>query len=207
MSKVPNKTIERIIQYRRSLEALQKEGRSHVYSHELAERHRGSSAQVRRDLMLIGHSGSTSRGYEIIKLIHTITKTLNDQDGLKAVLVGVGNLGRAILSYFNAGRAKAKIAAAIDVDPQKQGRVISGCPVGDPGQLKNILSKQSITTAMLTVPASEAQAVAEQLVHCGVRGIVNFAPVKLRLPSNIYVEQIDITTILEKTAFMARNKQ
>lgn len=207
MNKVPNKTIERIIQYRRSLEVLQKEGRSHVFSHELAERHRGSSAQVRRDLMLIGHNGSTSRGYDIVKLIHTITETLNDQEGLRAVLVGVGNLGKAILSYFNAGRAKVKIASAIDQDSQKQGRVISGCPVGSPEQLRQILSRQSINTAILTVPASEAHAAAEHLVHCGVRGIVNFAPVKLRLPPHIYVEQIDITTILEKTAFMARKKQ
>ncbi len=204
---VPNKTIERIIQYRRSLEQLQREGHSHVFSHELAEQHHGSPAQVRRDLMLIGYSGSTSKGYDIANLIRTITKTLNDQEGLRAVLIGVGYLGRAILNYFNAGRAKVKIAAAIDTDPQKQGRVISGCPIGSPEQLDLILAKQAISTAILTVPATVAQGTAEQLIRGGVRGIVNFAPVKLRLPPHIHIEQVDITSLLEKTAFMARPKQ
>ncbi len=204
---VPNKTIERIIQYRRSLEALRKDGRSHVFSHELAERQRGSSAQVRRDLMLIGYGGSTSKGYDIANLIHAITLTLADQDGLQAVLIGVGHLGRAILSYFSAGRAKIKIAAAIDSDPQKQGRVISGCPISAADQLDQILAKQSIGTAILTVPADVAQEMAQQLVRGGVRGIVNFAPVKLHLPAHVHVEQVDITTLLEKTAFMARSKR
>ena len=203
---VPNKTIERIIQYRRSLEQLSKEGRSHVFSHELAERHRGSSAQVRRDLMLIGYSGSTSRGYDILNLIRTITHTLDDREGLRAVLIGVGHLGRAILCYFNAGRAKVKIAAACDTDPQVQERVISGCPVCSPEKLEQILRKQNISTAVLTVPASAAQEVADRLVLGGVRGIVNFAPIKLHLPPYVHLEQVDITTLLEKTAFMARPK-
>lgn len=207
MTLVPNKTIERIIQYRRSLEQLQKEGRIHVFSHELAEQHRGSSAQVRRDLMLIGHSGSTSKGYDVANLIRTITQTLNDQDGLRAILVGVGHLGRSILSYFNTGRAKVKIAAAIDVDTDKQGRIISGCPVSAPDQIEQIVKKQTITTAILTVPAAAAQGMADQLARSGIRGIINFAPVKLHLPPYVHVEQVDITTLLEKTAFMARSKQ
>jgi len=204
--KIPNKTIERIIQYRRCLEQIQKEGRSHVFSHELAAHQRRSSAQVRRDLMLIGYSGSTSKGYNIANLIQTITHTLNDQEGLRVVLIGVGHLGKAILSYFNAGRAKIKVVAAIDADSQKFGRVISGCPVSPPEQLEQILLKQTISTAILTVPAAAAQEVAERLVHEGIRGIVNFAPVKLKLPPFIHVEQVDITTLLEKTAFMARPK-
>jgi redox-sensing transcriptional repressor len=206
-SLVPNKTIERIIQYRRSLEQLNKEGRIHVFSHELAEQHRGSSAQVRRDLMLIGHSGSTSKGYDVTNLIRTITRTLSDQDGLCAVLVGVGHLGRSILSYFNSGRAKVKIAAAIDTDTEKQGRVISGCPVTAPDQIDGIIKKQNITTAILTVPAAVAQEMADLLTSSGIRGIINFAPVKLHLPPYVHVEQVDITTLLEKTAFMARSKQ
>jgi len=119
-------------------------------------------------------------------------------------LVGVGNLGRAMLAYFQGRRPRLSIVAAFDSDPAKYGRVIQGCRCYSLDQMEEIVRDARITVGVITVPASEAQRIANRLVSSGVTGIINYAPVPLWAPPHVYVEDIDMTMSLEKVAYFAR---
>ena len=200
------KTIGRLSLYRRLLDRLLLQGKTHVYSHQLAAMAGGTAAQVRRDIMAVGYSGSPTRGYEIRQLIRCIGNVLDDMHGEGAALVGVGNLGRAIMAYFSGRRPHLAIVAAFDSDPYKVNRVIHGCPVHAMSSLQQVIAEKNIRVGIITVPAGEAQRVADVLIGSGISGILNFAPVPLRTPPHVYVEDLDVTMSLEKVAFFARQK-
>jgi redox-sensing transcriptional repressor len=201
---IPERTIGRISLYRRALRDSLAEGSANIYSHELAARCGVTSAQVRRDLMHVGYNGSPNRGYMVRELLDSIDKLLDPQVAENVALVGVGNLGRAILAYFGSRGMKLRITAAFDKDPTKAGRVFHGCRCYGIEEAAAVIPSEGILSVMLTVPASEAQGVADLLVAAGVRGIVNFAPVRLRVPPEVCVENMDFTTSLERVAFFAR---
>ncbi|MBN1845714.1 MAG: redox-sensing transcriptional repressor Rex [Sedimentisphaerales bacterium] len=201
---VREKTIGRLSLYRRLLTELQGEGPKSVYSHQLAARAGVSAAQIRRDFMILGYSGSPAQGYEVAKLLDSITHFLDAPESQGAILVGVGNLGRALLAYFGTGRARLRIEAACDNDPKKIQRVIHGCHCYAMVEMPEVIRRQSIRTAIITVPAPEAQAVANDLIEAGIRGILNFAPVRLHVPEGVFVENMDMAVALEKVAFFAR---
>ncbi|MFB3893814.1 MAG: redox-sensing transcriptional repressor Rex [Phycisphaerae bacterium] len=204
MATTSDRTIGRLSLYRRLLHNLQAEGVANTFSHQLAHLAGVTPAQVRRDLMAIGYSGTTKRGYEVPELATSIGQFLDVAHGQGVALVGVGNLGRAILSYFAGRRPNLAIEAAFDTDPYKFNRVIHGCHCYSMDELPRIIKEQDIRVAIITVPAGAAQHVADALVAAGVRGIVNFAPTRLRVPPPTYVEDIDMTVSLEKVAFFAR---
>ena len=190
--------------YRRLLESSIPGGRDTVFSHELAGLACVTPAQVRRDLMATGCSGSPGRGYRIRDLIEGISKVLDDPEGQSVALVGVGNLGRAILAYFSGRRRNLRITASFDVDPLKTGRVINGCRCYSMSELGDVLERGRIKTAILAVPAGKAQETTDALVAAGVRGILNYAPVPLRVPDGVFLEERDMTMSLETVAFFAR---
>jgi redox-sensing transcriptional repressor len=190
--------------YRRLLSQLEAEGARAVYSHELARMAGGTAAQVRRDLMAVGSFGSPKRGYDVKELITHIGEFLDAPGGEGAALIGVGNLGRAIMAYFAGRRPKLAIVAAFDNDPSKVNRVIHGCRSYPTGEMGGVIARECIRVGIITVPAADAQGTADALVAAGVKGILNFAPVRLRTPAGIYVEDIDMTMSLEKVAFFAR---
>ena len=198
------KAIGRLAIYRRLLSDLHAEGVHYVYSHELGHRAGCTAEQVRRDLMTVGYSGSATRGYDVTSLMEGIADLLDAPEGQEAALVGVGNLGRAILAYFSGRRPKLTITAAFDVDADKTARVIHGCRCYPMSELDGVIQERRIDVGIITVPASAAQGVADQLVGAGVRGLLNFAPVNLRVRPYVCVENIDITVSLEKVAFFAR---
>lgn len=198
------KTVARLSLYRRLLMQLAAQGAQHVYSHELAALAGSTATQVRRDLMAVGCTGSPSRGYHVGELMEGIGKVLDAPEGQRVGLVGVGNLGRAILAYFGGRRPKLSIVAAFDVDPYKINRVIHGCRCHPMADLARVVDEESIEIAILTVRRDVAQKAADQLVRAGVKGILNFAPVPLRAPAHVYVEDIDMAMSLEKVAFFAR---
>ncbi len=200
----PDKSIGRLSLYRRILNTIDDDSRRHIYSHELAAMAGSSAAQVRRDIMIIGYSGNPNRGYDIKELAESIGIFLDDEEGQFAALIGVGNLGRAILAYFSGRRPKLKITAAFDIDPKKYGRVIHGCHCHSFAELPVIVQKENLSVGIITVPAAQAQNTAEALIKTGITGIINFAPVRLKTPPNIYVEDIDMTMALEKVAYFAR---
>jgi len=204
VNKISGRTIERLSFYRRLLIKLAAGGEDRVYSHRLAEEVGVTAAQVRRDLMEIGFSGSTKKGYDIEKLVGFIGKVLDNPSGEPVALVGLGNLGRALLPFFAAHHPKLKIVAAFDSDPAKTGRVIHGCRSYPSRELQPVIEREKIRVAILTVPAAAAQEVSEELAAAGVKGILNFAPAMLRLPAAVSVESIDMAIALEKIAYLAR---
>jgi redox-sensing transcriptional repressor len=124
---IPEKTVERLTLYRRLLAGLKEKGLEHLYSHQLAEFTRNTPAQIRRDIMVTGYTANARKGYTISDLIQKIDETLTVPTKKKIALVGVGNLGRAILSYFNNQHSSLSIEAAFDNDESKVNRVIAGC--------------------------------------------------------------------------------
>ncbi|MFW5798259.1 MAG: redox-sensing transcriptional repressor Rex [Planctomycetota bacterium] len=201
-----SKTIARLSLYRRVLNRLLEQGKSNVFSHQLAQHVRGTAAQVRRDVMAIGYSGSPTRGYDIEQLIQSIGSFLDDPAGQAVALVGIGNLGRALLAYFSGRRPRLSIVAAFDTDPAKVNRVIQGCRCYPTDKLAEVCRDKHITVGINAVPAGAAQETAEAMVEAGIVGILNFAPIPLQLPDEIAVEDMDMTTALEMVAYLARQK-
>jgi len=203
----PERTIGRLSLYRRLLIGLQRLGITHVFSHQLAEYARVTAAQVRRDLMAIGYSGSTQRGYDVDACVISLADVLDRPGGQHVALVGVGHLGRALLNYFAGRRPNLSIVAAFDVDPDLVGHRLHGCECHSTDVLTDVLHEHGVTVAIVAVPGPVAQTVADKLVAAGIRGILNFAPVRLSVPDDVFVEDLDVTTALETVAFYAHRER
>jgi redox-sensing transcriptional repressor len=201
---LPGKTIERLSQYRRILFNSTHDGKTNIYSHELAKVMNLTSVQVRRDLMLIGYSGSQSKGYLIKDLINLIASIIDSDQPQKIALVGMGNLGRAITSYFSGKRDRLSIVAAFDNDISKTNRIIAGVPCHHINELKEIIPSLDIKIAILTVSAEGTQEAAKLLMDAGIKGILNYTSVPLTVPEHIHLEEYDIITSLEKLAFLVK---
>jgi redox-sensing transcriptional repressor len=201
---VSRKTIARMSLYRRLLISLLDEGTTHVFSHQLARLGGVTAAQVRRDFMAIGYSGSPTRGYEVEQCIDSIGKFLDGPRRQDVALVGVGKLGASILAHFAGRRPKLAIVAAFDDDPAKIGQTIEGCRVFAAGALEQTIRDLGISIVILAVPAEPAQAIADTLASAGVRSIVSFAATPLHVPESVAVFDMDITAALETAAYVAR---
>jgi redox-sensing transcriptional repressor len=201
---ISGKTVGRLSLYRRLLESHVPERQLQIFSHHLAELACVTPAQVRRDLMSIGYSGTPGRGYSVKDLAGGIQRFLEDPAGQSVALVGVGNLGRAILSYFAGRRPHLQISAAFDTDRSKTGRVINGCRCHPMEDMETVIAGGRIRVGIVAVPASAAQECSDRLVSAGITGILNFAPVPLRVPSHVFLEDRDMTMSLETVAFFAR---
>lgn len=204
---IPKRTIERLIVYRRALAGKAALRVENVFSHELAAMARVTSVQVRRDLMEAGLSGSPSKGYSVERLIDQIGLILDAPNGLNAAVIGVGNMGRALLAYFSGRNSKINIVAAFDNDPTKIDRVIAGCRCYDSVELRAKVKELGIAIGIITVPVDRAQPTVDALSDAGVTGILNFAPVPLRVRPEVHVEQVDIMRALEKVAHFAKQEQ
>ncbi len=202
-----DKTIGRLGLYRRCLNRLQGEGRPFVYSHQIAAETGVSAAQVRRDLMAIGYSGSPNRGYQTTELIKSIGEHLDGPGETGVALFGLGNLGRAIIAYVSRQRPNLAVTAAFDKDPAKAGRVIQGCRCYAVEEIAQVAREKNIKVGMIAVPAYAAQDAADRLVAAGICGLLNFAPHSLKVPAHVHVEELDLTLSLEKVAFFARRSQ
>ena len=198
---IPARTIERMILYKRILSDLRSKGVRMLFSHQLAELAHNTSTQVRRDLMEIGYSGSPRKGYDIFELTAAIAQILEGPKERIIGLVGVGNLGRAILSYFTYKHPGLVIAAAFDTDERCVNRVISGCRCYHFDLFESLVQEKQINLGIITVPAAAAQSVADRMTGAGIRGILNFAPVPLKVPPGVFVDRIDIASALEKLAY------
>jgi redox-sensing transcriptional repressor len=201
---VSRKTVARLSLYRRLLLTLQEARADHVYSHQLARLAGVTAAQVRRDLMAIGYSGSPNRGYEVDKCLASIAHFLDGPQRQDAVLVGVGRLGRAILAHVAGRRPELRIAVCFDTDAEIIGTSVEGCRCHSVEQMEETVRRIGARIGIVAVPADRAQAVAATLVRAGVRSIISFAATPLRLPDGVFVEYIDITSVLESAAFYAR---
>jgi redox-sensing transcriptional repressor len=201
---LPHKTVERLSQYRRSLLLILTKEKTHVFSHEIAQILHITPVQVRRDLMLIGYSGNLRKGYDIKELIDMIGNIIDTDKGQKVAVIGLGNLGKAFISYFKGKRTKLTIVAAFDINPDKIDRIYDGVPCYNINRITEIMKKDSITIGIITVPAEQAPAIAETLVLAGIKGILNYSPKPLNVSPYVYLEEYDMITSLEKVAFFAK---
>lgn len=204
IKKLPEKTIERLSQYRRALLIYLNNKKTHIYSHELAALLHITPVQVRRDIMLIGYSGTLRHGYEISELVNLIGTIIDTEDGQKACIVGLGNLGRAMISYFNGKRARLNIVAAFDINPDKINRVYAGVPCYHVDQLSKIIRSDNILIAIVTVPGEDTTRVTESLVQSGIKGILNYTPTPVNVPQHVYLQEYDMITSLEKIAYFVK---
>ena len=204
MNKIPEKTIERLILYRRLLLGLQGNGTNKIFSHQLAAMAGVTSAQLRKDLTPTGYYGSPVHGYDIKELMDSISEIIDAPLMQNVALVGLGHLGRAVLDYFQGRRPKLQIIAAFDTDPIKINRVIHGCRCYHTEKLENVIKKNNINVGILSVPVDEAQEIAERMINAGIRGLLNYAPMRLNLPNDVYVENRDMIMAVEKAAYFAR---
>lgn len=207
MGNVSEKSIERLILYRRLLLTLQGENKANIFSHQLASLTGFTSAQVRRDIMVIGYSGSPINGYDLKSLLESLGEFIDAPTCREVAIVGLGHVGHAILAYFHGRRPNLEITAAFDTDQEKVNRVIHGCRCYHTNDIEKIISSARIRVGIISVPADEAQAIADRLIDSGVKGILNYAPVKLHLPPDIYVENRDMIMSVEKAAYFARQLQ
>lgn len=203
-NQLPERTVERLSEYRRTLLTQLCSGLTNIYSHELAEIHSITAVQVRRDLMLIGFSTVGKKGYDIKEMIDYIGQILDSPDTCNVAVIGMGNLAQAITHYFNGKRSKLKIIAAFDIDPKKVGKKLSGIDCYHIDQFREIAHRDNIKIALLTLPTSAAQSVSETIADAGIRGVLNFTSTTLNLASEVFVEDYDMITLLEKVAYFSK---
>ncbi len=201
---IPEKTIERLSEYRRTLLSCHKQGITHVFSHVLAGIHGITAVQVRRDLMLIGFSSDTKKGYDVKVLIDFISSILDSETAMNIGVIGMGHLGQAITKYFNGKGLKLRITAAFDIDPKKVGIQIDGIPCYHMDQFESKVEELGINIIILSSPTRAAQDLIVPIINAGIKGVLNFTSMPLNFPRGIVVENYDITTLLEKVAYFVK---
>jgi redox-sensing transcriptional repressor len=199
--KIPEKTITRLSIYLRCLEELEVGGVASVSSKQLAERFGLNSAQVRKDLAYFGQFGVRGLGYYIAELKHNLERILGLKQEWEVALVGVGNLGSALIAYKGFQARGFRISLAFDSDPARVGHQIDGVAVMDAAKLVPTLRKKKVKIAMLAVPAAVAQSVADLLVDSGVTAILNFAPTQLVVPEGVKVQNVDLSVLLKTLSY------
>jgi redox-sensing transcriptional repressor len=204
MRPLPHKTIERLSQYRRALLMVHTSGKTHIFSHEIAKIIHITAVQVRRDIMLIGYTGTLRKGYNVKELIDLIGEIIDSEMIIRVCVVGVGNLGRAMINYFSGKRTKLLIVAVFDSNTEKVGKKYSGVTCFDIEQLGDFVKKEDIKIGIITVPADQGQVVADRMVKSGIKGILNYAPKSVSVPKDVYLEEYDMITSLEKVAFFVK---
>jgi redox-sensing transcriptional repressor len=203
---VPKAVVNRISLYLRELQHLVRSGHETTSSSQLGQLLGFSDAQVRKDLAYFGHFGYPGIGYRCDELISAIKKILGTDQQWPAALVGVGNLGRALLGYKGFQQRGFRIIAAFDSDPSKIGSEIDGVHVYALDQLPEFAKAHQIALGLIAVPATMAQQVADQLVQVGASGILNFAPVTIALPEHVSLVSVDLAIELEQLAFSVANR-
>jgi len=203
---VPKAVVSRLSLYLRELERLVREGTQTTSSRHLGRLLGFTDAQVRKDLAYFGHFGHPGIGYRCEDLTRAIRGILGTDRLWNVALVGVGNLGRALLRYKGFRRQGFRIAAAFDVHRHLVGTTVEGVEVHHLDGLAEITRTESLRMGLIAVPASAAQSVAERLVAAGIVGIVNFAPVTLAPPDGVAIVGVDLAMELEQVSFCVVNR-
>lgn len=203
---LPEKTVERLSQYRRTLLKCLSMGKSHIYSHELAELQSITAVQVRRDIMFLGFASAQRKGYDVKEMVEMIGKVIDSEEVLNIGVVGMGNLGKAVTHYFIGKRPKLNIVASFDIDPERVGQVFSNVECFHIDDLAKIIKVRNITIGMLTVPPEVASETAQKLLDAGIKGILNFTTVPLNVSKSVYLEEYDMITSVEKVAYFVKKR-
>ena len=199
-------TIERLSTYRRVLEDLHGNGIQYVYSHELAKYVDVTSAQLRRDLSAFGSFGNISRGYNVQQLIITISGLLGTAKVQPVALVGLGNLGRTLLSYRGFVERGFSVEIVFDKDPAKIGRVIAGRRCHDIKDAETVLREKPVEIAILACRQEGLQSIVDRFATAGIKSFLSFVPAIINVPRGVHLEMEDLSAKLEKLSFLAKNQ-
>jgi redox-sensing transcriptional repressor len=202
---IPDETISRLFPYLRALICLSEKGTDIVSSTQLSEMCNINAAIIRRDFSYFGEFGKRGIGYNVENLLQAIRSILEIQEIKKVVLIGVGNIGRALLSYSSFPSEGIMITAAFDNDTEKIGNVINGITIQDLSEIEQTVISENIKICILATPVSETGEVANRLVKMGINAILSFSPCRINMPKNIEVKCIDLSTELARLIYYSHN--
>lgn len=203
--KIPRATLKRLPLYYRFVSSLKSKGIDRVNSKAISDALQIDSATIRRDFSYFGELGKKGYGYNIDSLLDFFKSELSESDMIKIAIVGVGNLGKALLTYNFSIHDDMTITEAFDVKEDVIGQKIGNVIVKDNDELITTLKKEEIDVVILTTPERVAQKVADELVQAGVKGILNFTPGRINTPSDVQVYQIDLGIELQSLLFFMKN--
>jgi len=198
---IPEVVVARLPLYTQKLNQLLREGRESVSSQEMADHLGITSAQFRKDISFFGGFGKQGTGYNVIKLLESLRSVLNLDRIWEVALVGVGRLGQALMSYHGFSSTGFEIVMAFDNDPEIIGKSIAGIKVLDVKEMQKQICHREIPIAILTVPAASAQEIADQMIACGVKAIMNYTTTTLKVPKGIRLANIDPVLSLQTITF------
>ncbi len=204
---IPPATASRLGLYLRELQYFQRNGVETLKSNVLGNRLGLSDSQIRRDLALFGQFGKRGVGYNVPGLVAALRRALGTDGQWGTVLVGLGNLGNALVRYRGFSEQGFVLRAVFEADPGKVGRDINGIPVYDISEIGNILPQLDVRMAILAVPAGQAQGIASKLEELGIAGILNFAPVCLSTSQRLATVDVDLAVELQRLAFAVVNSE
>jgi redox-sensing transcriptional repressor len=203
---VPDATVARLPVYLRALYALADHDVSTVSSEELAAATGVNSAKLRKDLSHLGSYGTRGVGYDVEYLVYQVSRELGLTQDWPVLIVGAGNLGRALANYGGFASRGFRIAAMVDCDPAVVGTVIARHTVRSAAEIEHVIERFEVTIGVIATPAAAAQNVCDRLVAAGVTSILNFAPVVLNVPSGVDVRKVDLSIELQILAFHAQRR-
>lgn len=202
---IPRKAVYRLSLYLRCLQRLKSNGIQTVSSEALAAAAGVKPTQLRKDLTYFGQFGTRGLGYDVGQLIQMITDLLGTNSLQPVILVGVGNLGLALLSYRGFEQEGFEIIAAFDVEPDRRREKAMTQPVYRMEKMAAFVKDRGVRMAILTVPATAAQEVANLLVQYGITGILNFSPLVLQVPEDVVVNNVNLAIELENLSYFIQN--
>jgi len=202
---IPRKTIYRLSVYLRCLARLKDNHIQTVSSEALAKVAGVKSTQLRKDLAYFGQFGTRGLGYDVVELSKMISDELGTTSLQPVILVGVGNLGMALLSYRGFEKEGFETIAAFDEEPKRRRDKKISQPILGMNELAKFVQEHAVKMAILTVPAAAAQAVANQLVQAGITGILNFSPIVLTVPEEVMVNNVNLAIELENLSYFIQD--
>ena len=202
---IPRATAKRLPIYYRYLNILHDTGKQRISSTELAEAVQVDSATIRRDFSYFGALGKRGYGYDVDNLLSFFKQILNQEHLTNVALIGVGNFGHALLNFNFHKDGDVRISAAFDTDDEIVNTIEDGVPVYPIDELAHQLHDQQIKVIILTVPSSVAQSIADDAVAGGVKGILNFTPIRLSVPDDVLVQNVDLTNELQTLIYFIEN--
>lgn len=204
-AKIPRATLKRLPLYYRFVNTLKTKGIDRVNSKTISEALNIESATIRRDFSYFGELGKKGYGYNIDSLLEFFKSELSDSDDIHIAIVGVGNLGRALLTYNFSIHDEMTITEAFDIDKEIVGQQVGEVKVHHMNDLQQVLETQDINVVILTTPEKVAQKVTDQLVEADVKGILNFTPARVEVPKSVQVHHIDLGIELQSLLFSMKN--
>ncbi len=209
-TQIPRATAQRLPIYYYYLSSLHEAGIKRINSTEISEAIKFDAATVRCDFSYFGALGKRGFGYDVSALLDFFSKVLSQDKLNKVAVVGTGNLGQALMKYNFVHSSNIQIVMGFDVDSKKKELKIDNekgetIPVYSIGDLKSELNKENVTIAILTVPGKSAQEVTDQLVDAGIKGILNFSPIRITVPNSVRVQNVDLTTGMQTLIYFVDN--